>query len=187
MSDIHGALSLIRGTDVPIARAEVTLIDESYGLPSRTDALHVGTAVRGITIRHNCKVSNPNLFDLWRYGLTDPLSLAWELTTLSFVMDWFTGVGAFLGSLSGPLGVSFSDGYETSWLRNQWDVTTDISRNSSTFEREVLVKGDRRATVNCKAMTRRVAYDPGIAWPYLALGLNVDQALSLIALLVVRR
>lgn len=40
---------------------------------------------------------------LGRYGMTNPLSLAWELTAFSFVYDWWFNIGEFLGSLDNSL------------------------------------------------------------------------------------
>jgi len=47
---------------------------------------------------------------LGRVGLTNPLSIAWEVLPYSFVVDWFLPVGNFLNTLDATLGVSFVDG-----------------------------------------------------------------------------
>lgn len=41
--------------------------------------------------------SQPTLME--RFGLTDPRSIAWELTPFSFVVDWFTPIGDYLKSI----------------------------------------------------------------------------------------
>jgi len=46
-------------------------------------------------------------------GLINPLSLAWELTRLSFVVDWALPVGMWLESLSATLGITFVAGCRT--------------------------------------------------------------------------
>ena len=38
-------------------------------------------------------------------------SSAWELTTLSFVIDWFLPIGNFLAGLTAPLGTTFARGF----------------------------------------------------------------------------
>lgn len=43
-------------------------------------------------------------------GLLNPLSLAWELTPWSFVVDWFLPIGSALQALSAPAGLLFVDG-----------------------------------------------------------------------------
>jgi hypothetical protein len=46
-------------------------------------------------------------------GLSNPLSLAWELVPYSFVVDWFIPVGATLDALVPPAGVTFLGGCTT--------------------------------------------------------------------------
>jgi hypothetical protein len=51
-------------------------------------------------------VDNPFLYKLSQLGLTNPLAVAWELVTLSFVVDWFIPIGAWINGLVPPQGVS---------------------------------------------------------------------------------
>jgi hypothetical protein len=46
---------------------------------------------------------------LGRVGLTNPLSIAWEVMPYSFVVDWFLPVGRFLNTLDATLGCGFLD------------------------------------------------------------------------------
>jgi hypothetical protein len=39
-----------------------------------------------------------------QFGLTNPFAVAWELLTLSFVLDWLIDVGGYLEALSQPQG-----------------------------------------------------------------------------------
>lgn len=51
----------------------------------------------------------PNAADLpARFGLVNPLEVAWELVPLSFVVDWFVPIGDYLSALDVPLRVSHS-------------------------------------------------------------------------------
>lgn len=43
-------------------------------------------------------------------GLANPLALAWELTSMSFVVDWVLPIGAVLNALTAPAGLVFVDG-----------------------------------------------------------------------------
>jgi len=52
-------------------------------------------------------------------GINDPLLVAWELATLSFVVDWVVGVGRFLDGLNAMQGLTFRGGTSTLYL----DVT----------------------------------------------------------------
>lgn len=45
-----------------------------------------------------------------RIGLSNPLSLAWELVPYSFVVDWFIPIGDILDAMTPPLGLDFVGG-----------------------------------------------------------------------------
>jgi hypothetical protein len=53
-------------------------------------------------------------------GFTNPLNLAWEVLPFSFVVDWFIGVGPYLESLNSWDGLTFLDGYETRFTRENF-------------------------------------------------------------------
>lgn len=46
-------------------------------------------------------------------GLINPLGIAWELTGLSFVVDWFIPIGNVLNALTADAGLTFRAGYAT--------------------------------------------------------------------------
>lgn len=62
-----------------------------------------------------CYVDDPNWFTVSRLTSLNPASIAWELTTLSFVVDWLYDVGGYLENLENSLatGLSFRRGYVT--------------------------------------------------------------------------
>jgi hypothetical protein len=53
-------------------------------------------------------------------GFTNPLNLAWEVLPFSFVVDWFAPIGPYLEALHAWDGLSFLDGYETSFTRENF-------------------------------------------------------------------
>lgn len=65
------------------------------------------TAHIGLTF----KVTNDITRESQQLGITDPLTLAWELLPYSFVVDWFLPVGNFLQRLNYDSGLSFESGY----------------------------------------------------------------------------
>lgn len=74
----------------------------------------------GVTYR----VGDMHAFENWRAGLTLRPTLAWELTTLSFVVDYFFQIGNFLAALEASYlnnGMVFLHGYET---RSEWKLSS---------------------------------------------------------------
>ncbi|DAD51586.1 TPA_asm: maturation protein [ssRNA phage Gerhypos.4_17] len=87
---------------------------EIFGDPL-PDALSSATVVKGYIeasggVRY--WVDNPLLRVLDQTGILNPASVLWELTTLSFVVDWFLPVGDYLQSLVPPQGVTFASGWQ---------------------------------------------------------------------------
>lgn len=59
------------------------------------------------------QISNPNLYRANQLGIVNPLSVAWELTPWSFLVDWFVNVGDCIGAMSDLFGVQLVDPYTT--------------------------------------------------------------------------
>lgn len=57
------------------------------------------------------RVANSTIDSLDKFGLLNPLSIAWELTPFSFALDWFIPIGNVLSALSAPAGLTFVSGY----------------------------------------------------------------------------
>ncbi|DAD52538.1 maturation protein [ssRNA phage SRR6254351_1] len=121
LSDIYSAIELatdgLRGSTSFTASAAFPVLPLGRP-PVRSGTILVGMAWdsrREIKGELRYRVSNPDVFSLTQLGLTNPLSLSWELLPLSFVVDWFVPVGRFLDSLQRPIGLTFDHGYKTSW------------------------------------------------------------------------
>lgn len=56
------------------------------------------------------KSSMDILESLKKWGLTNPMETAWELTPWSFVVDWFLPVGEYISSLTADTGLTFVTG-----------------------------------------------------------------------------
>jgi hypothetical protein len=57
---------------------------------------------------------------LSQLGITNPLSLAWELLPYSFVVDWFIPIGTFLENLDYARGLVFKRGYMSVKLKQRF-------------------------------------------------------------------
>lgn len=76
---------------------------------------HATSTMGSCSRTHSCKLyAQPNMTFIRqasRLGLTNPLSIAWELVPFSFVLDWGLPVGNVLQSLDAASGLSFVGGY----------------------------------------------------------------------------
>lgn len=134
LQDIYNACEFLsEGVNAPGGfRAYAEMEDPLSRPPVKAGVIDLGgsfTAKRGVIVDVSFRVNNPTLFNLERYGLTDPLTVAWELVPLSFVVDWFVPVGAFLDSLGLPLGLVFEHGYRTTYC--DWSISQDFRLNST--------------------------------------------------------
>lgn len=62
------------------------------------------------------RIVDPAAWEVWRTGVTLRPTLVWELTTLSFVFDYFVQIGGYLACLEAALasnGFEYVRGYET--------------------------------------------------------------------------
>lgn len=88
-------------------------------------------------------VTDLHAFENWRLGLTVRPTLLWELTTLSFVVDYFVNIGQYLELLEASMlnnGITFRSGYKTSLRRtsalyevSSYQVTGNKSFNSASY------------------------------------------------------
>ena len=196
MSDAYAALEVIQNGlgDPEVAKVKSVAMDDDFSLPKNTTTRKFsGSVKRGVEVGYTLVVTNATAFQLWRYGLTNPLSLAWELTTLSFVVDWFLHVGDFLSGLVPPLGLRVVEGYQTNFLENHLVVEEMMSPNHKTRTSFVnygsKVPDDvwGSCTCNTTAMQRFKLSAVVGSVPYLDLDLNLSQALSALALIATRR
>lgn len=146
-----------------------------------------GKLERGIHNEVTYRIINPGVFDASRYGLTSPLSLAWELVTLSFVADWFIGLGAFLNGIEQPLGVQQSTYFETWFVDNSFtrveDLYTAAYKTPTTYAHS---GGLCRTSVRTKSMARFPAPSVLPPPPYLHVGAAFKHLPALLALTVAR-
>lgn len=73
------------------------------------------------------KIEDPLKSFLAQTGFTNPVNLAWEILPFSFVVDWFLPIGPYLETLSSWDGLTFLDGVQTQFTRQE--VAAVISYN----------------------------------------------------------
>lgn len=162
MSDIHGAISLMKERGLKTMLLSGTGVSRwTYQVPETgyTDwSSNSETSVGPLRERVAMKTKvwariDPEasaLRTLNQLGLLNPASLAWELVSWSFVVDWFVPIGPVLSALTAPAGLIFVSGTDNlkvdlngPW--NQWytylgKVGTPGSGtvNYSSYRRDVL-------------------------------------------------
>lgn len=74
------------------------------------------------------RISDLHAFENWRLGLTVRPTLLWELTTLSFVFDYFVNIGQYLELYEASVlnnGITFHSGYATTSSRDRWWIESE--------------------------------------------------------------
>jgi len=86
------------------------------GMKTTADAHVLDQVEYGLTYA----ITDLHAFENWRLGLTVRPTLAWELATLSFVVDYFVNIGQYLELLEASImnnGIAFRRGYKTTLRR----------------------------------------------------------------------
>jgi hypothetical protein len=105
--------------DVQTALDYLSKDDTAVTLTVRTkDSRFVSVSANGVTfsghvvVRHKiiAEMDNVMFQKLNEWGLTNPLSIGWEFTPWSFVVDWVIPIGSYLASLTALTGLTFSTG-----------------------------------------------------------------------------
>lgn len=127
LGDIEAAISTVQGADkqpyyeletVRSRLSDVLEAEYDFAWPNgngdyfnrKTQSYKASRSVSG-NMTFVC--NNPILRSADQLGLTNPLSVAYELVTLSFVLDWFIPVGDWITNIVPPLGVDFVRGTVT--------------------------------------------------------------------------
>lgn len=139
------------------------------------------TADRDLKVRVTIKyraTPEPALYGAM-VGLTNPLSIAWELVPFSFVADWFIPVGDFLSSLDATVGKSFVSGTRASVLNGRYTLSVP--------GHPAIPSGDTQSgsvswTRTYKSRSSLLAF-PTASLPPFDLKLGVEKAISGLALL----
>lgn len=101
-------------------------VDKTFTFPYADTIQHVTCEVRSNTTLF-ARVTSPALDRLNGLGLVNPLSVAWELTPFSFVLDWFIPVGSVLEALTAGFGLEPLGG----WTSDRSSYTITISKDNS--------------------------------------------------------
>lgn len=144
INDVFDAINVLNnGLENP--QGLVTTVRASHKSNDKfEDKKTVGVITYGSSFDYEVSVSgkiryvseNPIFSTFESLGLSNPLSVAWELVPLSFVLDWFIPVGAYIENVFPPKGLKFIDGYTYSKARASTYQYTDIPGWYTTYNGE---------------------------------------------------
>lgn len=124
------------------------------------------------------EVINPNLFLANRLGFVNPLSVVWEVTPFSWVIDWFTNVSQFLGQFGEFYGVAVTNAYNTYVIEDSVNSSSHEYYPADTLYRGVAFSG-------VSVITERKLGIPAVRLTMLpAKRLSVTRGLTAIAVLI---
>lgn len=113
-------------------------------------------------------------------GLTNPWTVAWELTPFSFVIDWLVPIGTWIASITATSGVAFVDGHLV--RKTEADVTVINHRPSTGVTRVDYPHALPRSRIRVLAMERTVYKEWPIAMPYLRNPFSTNHTITALAL-----
>jgi hypothetical protein len=138
VQDIQNGLTILSGSPRPkvaVGRGTADIREEYHNGDSHRIILGSVHA----EYRMDVSISNENTHMLAQLGLVNPIALAWNLTRLSFVFDWFVNVNSWLNSWTDLCGVDVVN-----------PATTEFQLLQGTWQ-----DGDRRYGTFVAASTRR--------------------------------
>jgi len=115
-------------------------------------------------------------------GLSSATSVAWELTTLSFVVDWFVDIGGYLEALNRPEGFTLVAVESNAFTRASQTVDPNGSRVDQ--HGSVVIKSGSPSTEDLVFWTRNQIPYPSPRLPSLDPDLNPKRVADALALLV---
>lgn len=146
LSDVHQSVNLLKKkSEENAVPYEVISARESFPIRALLSTKDGHRRIDG-TIAARGKIyfsiDNPLTRQLQSLGLTNPLSIGWELIPFSFVIDWMVPIGDFIQAVEPPRGVSFSTGWMSVHVRGsssqllKWADGTETSYSTQEYYRK---------------------------------------------------
>lgn len=130
--------------------------------------------IRKMAARVGYRFDLPGWF-LDQAPIVAPFSTAYELTKLSFVVDWFLPIGNWIGAMeSAQWSPFFREGWETMYIQDVYDnlVYTGSNPTVHVSSKGRILKGKMsRSYLNVYPLLKGLALNPLPEWPKAAQGL----------------
>ncbi len=117
------------------------------------------------SVRHHMAmkfcITDLNQYEVWRAGLTVRPTLAWELTRLSFVVDYFYNIGQLLELLEASClnnGIKFVSGYYTKTTKEErsfslnWTTDRPVDPNGNITAHSANYRARKRVTTKSRSL-----------------------------------
>jgi len=125
------------------------------------------------------RLTNKDRQFLAQAGFTNPINLAWELLPYSFVVDWIYPLGPYLERLSAFEGLTFQDGYKSTFRRESTTVVLSDSRTVNGWDLSISFGTERDYVYFTREKLTTFPRVPSIA---LKSPISVTHALNALAL-----
>lgn len=100
----------------------------------RFDVYRYQRGSMGATVRLDFYLENPALARASQLGITNPLSVAWELVPFSFVADWMYPIGDYVNAIDSTLGWTFRGGSRTERIEQITHTTATFNPGLSAVQ-----------------------------------------------------
>lgn len=180
ISDQIGAIK--NGLPAPVVSARSTVTEHFSGFetPSSNGYKETRSATRRTKATYYAKVSNSFAYQLDQLGLLNPVSVGWNLTPYSFVVDWAIPIGNVLQVLTLPLTMDFVGGSLS--VKVDSSITT-LQPCTSTRDLELLGDAEPGCTTTYRGYYRhKLVSFPGMRNLYFKNPLSSSHVTSALAL-----
>lgn len=125
----HGYMLFGRARDTTEQRQVVDrYLYAQFGFHIRAFAVDRLTAKVGLVFA----VDLPGLMRAAQVGVTNPAAVLWEVTRLSFLVDWWLSIGQWLESLDADVGLVYKGGFYTTYCTRELTEVTAAATVSQT-------------------------------------------------------
>lgn len=141
-----------------------------------------------VRYKYRLRVADKTSSYLTSLGLDNPLYVAWQLVPYSFVLDWMLPVSDWLHALSGPLSLTFVDGFRSTHIEHVSEWSGGPYGISRFDPRTIYWSGPAKAELRLVELDREAMSGFPIVSPYVRLpGLNPTRIADAITLIHERR
>lgn len=141
-----------------------------------------------VTIRATLKVKQISSINagLSNLGLTNPVTIAWELAPFSFVVDWLVPIGSFISQFDSSIGFAFEGGCITTFRKQTYDAVRTQELKGSGYDYRRYSYSQSGTQISC-ARRPLLGFYNLIALPYFKNPFSVTHVANALALFGVRR